>query len=48
MQEEMESLYMNETWELCDLAKGHHALMAKWVYKRKKGIARVKDARWKA
>jgi len=29
MQEEMENLYKNETWELCDLPKGRRALTAK-------------------
>ena len=48
MQEEMESLYKNETWELCDLPKGHCALTTKWIYKRKEGIPGVEHARWKA
>jgi len=29
IQEEMESLYKNETWQLCELSKGLHALIAK-------------------
>jgi len=48
MQEEMESLYKNETWQLCDLPKGRRPLTAKWIHKRKKGILGVEDARWKA
>jgi len=47
MQEEMESLYKNETWELRDLPKGCRALTAKWIYKQKEGIPGVEDARWK-
>jgi len=45
MQKEIESLHKNEAWELCDLPKGHRALMAKWVYKRKEGILGVEVAR---
>ena len=44
----MESLYKNETWELCDLPKGRRALTAKWIYKQKEGIPSVEDTRWKA
>jgi len=45
MQEEMESLQKNRTWELCELPKGRRALTAKWIYKRKEGIPGVEDAR---
>jgi len=48
MQDEMKSLYKNETCELCELPKGCCTLMAKWNYKRKEGIPRVQDARWNA
>ena len=48
MQEEIESLYKNESWELCDLPKGRRCLMTKWIYKQKEGIPGVEDARWKA
>ena len=48
MQEEMESLQKNWTWELCELPKGRRALTAKWIYKKKEGIPGVEDARWKA
>jgi len=47
MQEEMESLYKNKTWELCNLPKGH-VLTTKWVYKRKEGILEVEVTRWEA
>ena len=43
----MES-YKNETSKLCELPKGHRALLAKWIYKRKENIPEVKNARWKA
>jgi len=47
MQEEMESLHKNRTWDLCELLKGRRALTAKWIYKRKERIPGVEDARWK-
>jgi len=47
MQEEIESLQKNRTWELCELPKGRRALTAKWIYKRKEGIPGFEDARWK-
>ena len=48
MQEEMDSLHKNGTWDLCQLPKGRRALTAKWIYKRKEGIPGVEAARWKA
>jgi hypothetical protein len=35
MQEEMESLLKNKTWEICPLPKGSRAIGCKWVYKVK-------------
>ena len=48
MQEEMESLHKNQTWDLHKLPKGRRALTAKRIYKRKEGIHGVEEARWKA
>ncbi len=49
MQEEVESLVANGTWELVDLPSNAHALSGKWVFKLKRGpsaeIVRHK-ARW--
>lgn len=35
MQEEMESLYKNRTWDLVPLPQGRKAIANKWVYKIK-------------
>ena len=37
MQDEMDSLHENHTYELMDLPKGKRALRNKWVYKLKPG-----------
>ena len=37
MQDEMDSLYENHTYELVELPKGKRALGNKWVYKLKPG-----------
>jgi hypothetical protein len=39
MQEEIESIKRNQTWELADLPQGHHAITLKWVYKLKRNEA---------
>ena len=36
MQEQIKSLYSNDTWDLVSLSKGRKALPKKWVYKVKK------------
>ena len=48
MQEEMESLHKNDTWDLMRLPKGKKVVRCKWVFKRKEGIPRVEEARYKA
>jgi hypothetical protein len=39
MQEEIDSIKRNQTWELADLPQGHHAFTLKWVYKLKRNEA---------
>ena len=39
MQEEMDSLYENHTYEITELPKGKRVLRNKWVYKLKLGNA---------
>ena len=47
MQEEMESLHKNGTWDLVRLPKGKKVIHCKWVFKRKEGTPRVKEAMYK-
>jgi hypothetical protein len=39
MQEEIDSVKWNQTWELADLPQGHRAITLKWVYKLKRNKA---------
>jgi hypothetical protein len=39
MQQEMDTVERNRTWELADLPAGHRAITLKWVYKLKKDEA---------
>jgi hypothetical protein len=39
MQEEIDSVERNQTWELVDLPQGHRAITLKWVYKLKRNEA---------
>ena len=39
MQQEMDAVERNRTWELADLPAGHRAITLKWVYKLKKDEA---------
>ncbi|KAG8481214.1 hypothetical protein CXB51_025952 [Gossypium anomalum] len=43
MQEEMESLHKNKTWDLVKLPKGKKTVRCKWVFKRKKGLQKLKN-----
>lgn len=45
--EEMASLVKNGTWVLVDRVKDEKPIGCKWVYKRKAGIERVEDPRFK-
>jgi hypothetical protein len=40
MQQEMDAVEQNWTWELANLPTGHRAITLKWVYKLKKDDAR--------
>jgi hypothetical protein len=39
MQEEIDFVKRNQTWELADLPQGHRAITLKWVYKLKRNEA---------
>lgn len=47
IQEEMESLHKNGTWDLVRLPKDKKVVHCKWVFKNKEGTSGVKDARYK-
>ena len=40
MEEEINAIEKNDTWELSTLSKGHKAISVKWVYKEKKNANR--------
>ncbi|KAG8496957.1 hypothetical protein CXB51_008164 [Gossypium anomalum] len=48
MQEEIESLHKNRTWDLVKLPKGKKVIRCKWVFKKKEGTQRVEEPRYKA
>ena len=48
MQEEVESLLKNETWELVKLPEGKRVINCKWIFNRKEGILGVESTRNKA
>ncbi|KAH9771354.1 Integrase catalytic domain-containing protein [Citrus sinensis] len=48
MNEEMQSLHKNETWELVTLPKEKKAIGCKWVYTKKEGFPRKNEIRYKA
>ena len=39
MQQELDVVKRNQTWELADLPAGHRAITLKWVFKLKKDEA---------
>ncbi|KAG8480600.1 hypothetical protein CXB51_024784 [Gossypium anomalum] len=47
MQEEMESLHKNKTWDLVKLSKGKKTVHCKWVFKKKEGTLGVEEPRYK-
>ncbi|KAG8486248.1 hypothetical protein CXB51_019547 [Gossypium anomalum] len=47
MQEEMESLHKNRTWDLVKLPKGKKVVRCKWVFKKKEGTPGVEEPRYK-
>ncbi|KAH9656608.1 hypothetical protein KPL70_022746 [Citrus sinensis] len=48
MEEEMKSLYQNQTWELVKLPKGKRAIGNKWVYTKKERSPNQSTSRYKA
>lgn len=48
IQEEVEFLHKNKTWDLVKPPKDKKIVGCKWVFKRKYGIPGVEDARYKA
>ncbi|KAG8497200.1 hypothetical protein CXB51_008576 [Gossypium anomalum] len=48
MNEEMQSLHKNRTWELVTLPKGKKAIGCKWVYAKKEGFLGKNEIRYKA
>ena len=48
MQEEMESLHKNGTWDMVRLPKGKKSIRCKWMFKNKEGTTGVENARYKA
>ncbi|KAH9699236.1 Integrase catalytic domain-containing protein [Citrus sinensis] len=47
MNEKMQSLHKNETWELVTLPKEKKAIGCKWVYAKKEGFPRKNEIRYK-
>ena len=48
MQDEMESLEKNGTWDLVKLPKNKKPVRCKWIFKSKEGISPSEPARYKA
>ena len=47
MQEEMQSLEKNDTWEIVSLSKQKKSVRCKWVFKRKKSLSPSESPRFK-
>ena len=47
MDEEMDSLMKNKTWELIDKPKQQKLVGCKWVYKKKEEISGIESAQFK-
>jgi hypothetical protein len=48
MQEEMQSLEKNGTWDVVRLPKHKKVVRCKWIFKRKEGLSPKEPARFKA
>ena len=48
MEEEMQSLHKNQTWELVELPKGKRGIGCKCVYKKKEAVSENEGERFKA
>ena len=48
MDEEMSSLYKNETWELVKRPANRRVVGCKWIFKVKKGLTSLEPKRFKA
>ena len=48
MEEEMQSLHKNQTWELVKLPKEKRAIGCKWVYKKKEVVSEKEGEKFKA
>jgi hypothetical protein len=48
MQEEMQSLEKNGTWNVVCLPKHKKVVHCKWIFKRKEGLSPKEPARFKA
>ena len=47
MVEDMESLKMNETWDLVQLPQGKRIIGCKWVYKKKPTLIEKEEEKFK-
>ena len=48
MDDEMDILMKNKTWELVDKPKQQKLVGCKWIYKKKEEISGIESARFKA